>query len=116
MKIEITPSFLKQHFVENTPATITIGRSNISFSLSAQSLLALKNKDKFNLEFEDGTLYFKESNDGFTLYESGKSKILAATAPGIVNYLNKLYKTEQPRYRFFILDMKFGRRALKVIS
>jgi len=114
MKLEITPASLKQHAAENNPPTITMSKVNIAFSYSATKLLSLKNDDRFTLEFEDGSVYYKESDTGFKVYESGKAKVMVASAPGIGNYFNKLFKTDKPSHKFLISELKLGRRLLSI--
>ena len=116
MKIEITPEILEDFKNKNVPAVCTIGKKNVVFNQPASKLLALKNGSNFLLEFEDGSLYFKDSAKGFKLSETGRSSTLMANITDIGKYVETFFKTGNVKKRFEVGELKEGRRKLELIS
>jgi len=117
MKIEITPKTLEEFRSSNAPLVLSISTNSMMFSVSAQSVLVLKQGSSFLLEFEDGIFYLKDDDDGFMLGKpTGKHKLMRAYCAGIAKYIAQFMKEKQTTYEFSIGELKFSKRALTLIK
>lgn len=116
MKIEITPKVIEAFNEEGKPAIVTIGSKGIMFNKIAERLLALNPEATFLLDFEDGSMYYKESTEGFKLNTSGKYNLLSAQVPNCGKYIDKFFKKGLAVYRFEVGEFKDGRRKLSLVA
>jgi len=116
MKIEITPQIIEAFNEEGKPALVTIGIKGIMFSKIAEKLLALKPGNSFLLEFEDGSLFYKESVNGFKLTQTGKYQVLTSNATNVGKYIDRFFKKGVKNFRFEIGEFKEGRRKLTMVE
>jgi len=93
---------------------ITINHSVIGFNKPAEKQLALQNGSKFCFEFEDGNLYYKESNENnaFCIISTGRNGILVSRVTGIMEFIEQFFHKDISLYYFKVGELKNGRRIL----
>lgn len=111
MKIEITPEAVLIFKEQSQPSTVSISKTNICFNASAKKLLQLQKGTGFILEFEDGQLFYKDSNKGFNI-DNDIQKMVSVQVPGIGLYLDTFMKKGLKTKRFTIGEFKEGKRLL----
>ena len=115
MKIEITPEAVLTFKEQSMPSTISISKTNICFNATAKKLLQLQKGSGFILEFEDGLLYYKDSNKGFKI--SGETdKMITVAVPAIGQFLDQFMKKGLKTKRFTIGEFKEGKRVLTLMD
>lgn len=115
--LQITPELIEAYHTEARPPMIKISPKNIAFNIPARKLLALEPGDRFLIECEDGNLFFKMSvSKGFVVHETGKYKVLSASAAGVGPYIAQLIRKQGSSFAFTIGTFEAGRRLLLLKS
>ena len=116
-KIIITPDVVSDYISLKEKPVVTFHQTGIVFNKSAKVGLALKKDGAFNLQLEDGKLFYSDATSGFKLNESGRGKVVASQCKGILNFfIEKLSLKNNPKQlRFEIGEFTEGRRELKLL-
>ncbi len=116
-KITLTPEFVSE-YADKKQALISICNNAISFTNSAEKLLAVTPGISFSIEIdEEGKIYILDAVNGFKV-ANRQGRIYKAAAKGLRQFFQQYFKDKDSKnFKFEVGEFLEGRRMLtKVID